>query len=173
MSEQKPLTLEELRKMDGRPVKVVYDEAAKETTPGLKPLEMICLVEYVKSAGCVVLRNNVGGKSEYYNDEELKQDGLTVYQCEPLSPDRSAWEPCELCSRLNETDPCYKDLCFTKNAPQCEYRCDKFLEWKFAQRKLQNANFCSECGRPLTDAAWETLGKRICTCEGKGNDKLT
>lgn len=95
MNERKPLTLEELRKMDGKPVKVVYDEAAKETTPGFEPLEMICLVEYVKSAGCVVLRNNVGGESEYYNDEELEQDGLTVYQYDPPRLNREAWEPCD------------------------------------------------------------------------------
>lgn len=28
----KPLTVEQLREMDGKPVKVVYDEAAKKTT---------------------------------------------------------------------------------------------------------------------------------------------
>ena len=133
MSERKPLTLEELRKMDGKPVKVVCDESAKETTPGFKPLEMICLVEFVKYAGCVVLRNNVGGKSEYYNNEELEQDGLTVYQYEPLSLDRSAWEPCEVCGVCGITEVLI----------------------------LKREKFCAYCGRPLTDAAWDMLEKRL------------
>lgn len=133
MSERKPLTLEELRKMDGKPVKVVCDESAKETTPGFKPLEMICLVEFAKSAGCVVLRNNVGGKSEYYNNEELEQDGLTVYQYEPLRLDRSAWEPCEVCGVCGITEALI----------------------------LKRKKFCAYCGRPLADAAWEMLERRI------------
>ena len=123
----KALTVDQLREMDGKPVKVVYDEAAKKTTPGFEPLEMICLVEYVKSAGCVVLRNNVGGESEYYNDEELEQDGLTVYPYYPPRLDRSEWEPCMWC----------------------------VLNGQFGLN-----DYCSACGRPLTDEAWAELERR-------------
>lgn len=126
---RKSLTVEQLREMDGHPVKVVHDEAAKETTPGFEPLEMICLVEYVKSAGCVVLRNNVGGESEYYNDEELEQDGLTVYPYYPPRLDRSEWEPCMWC----------------------------VLNGQFGLN-----DYCSACGRPLTDEAWAELERRVC-----------
>lgn len=125
----KALTVDQLREMDGKPVKVVYDEAAKKTTPGFEPLEMICLVEYVKSAGCVVLRNNVGGESEYYSDEELEQDGLTAYPYHPPRLDRSAWEPCMWCA----------------------------LNGQFGLN-----NYCSACGRPLTEEAWAELERRVC-----------
>lgn len=86
-----PLNFEQLWKMDGQPVRIVCDEAAKETTPGFEPLEMIVLVEYIKTAGCVILRNNIGGVSEYYSDEELRQDGLTAYAYPPAHIDREAW----------------------------------------------------------------------------------
>lgn len=86
-----PLNFEQLWKMDGQPVRIVCDEAAKETTPGFEPLEMIVLVEYIKTAGCVILRNNIGGVSEYYSDEELQQDGLTAYAYPQAHIDRDAW----------------------------------------------------------------------------------
>lgn len=153
MSERKPLTLEELRKMDGKPVKVVCDESAKETTPGFKPLEMICLVEFVKSAGCVVLRNNVGGKSEYYNNEELEQDGLTVYQYEPPRLDRSAWEPCEFCGKAD-----FGEFGFEISKHYAKIVC-ALGSWRFP--KNERFNFCPKCGCPLTDSAWDMLERRL------------
>ena len=59
-----PLTFEQLCEMDGRAVKVVVDENVAE------PLKMLALVEYVKTAGAVILRDSIGGVSEYYDDEE-------------------------------------------------------------------------------------------------------
>lgn len=148
----KALTVDQLREMDGKPVKVVYDEAAKKTTPGFEPLEMICLVEYVKSAGCVVLRNNVGGESEYYSDEELEQDGLTAYPYHPPRLDRSAWEPCEKCN-----------TCWT-----CQLALNEFVREPCmscgAFKNHKSLNFCPWCGRPLTDVAWDELERRIESC---------
>ena len=151
----KPLTVELLREMDGKPVKVVYDEAAKKTTPGFEPLEMICLVEYVKSAGCVVLRNNVGGESEYYNDKELEQDGLTAYPYHPPRLDRSAWEPCKLC-KYTPDDICRKcqnEIC---NA-EYRYPCTGCND----QSRFKAKRFCQNCGRPLTEEAWAELEGRV------------
>lgn len=152
--ERKPLTVEQLREMDGHPVKVVYDEAAKETTPGFEPLEMICLVEYVKSAGYVVLRNNVGGESEYYNDEELEQGGLTVYPYYPPRLDRSAWEPCEKCKYTpeNACRKCQNEIC---NA-EYRYPCTGCND----QSRFVAKRFCQNCGRPLTEEAWAELERR-------------
>ena len=75
--------------------------------------------------------------------------------------DREKWKPCELCKRIDEVDPCYKDGCFRKNAPECDFRCDKFLDWRADRKKLTGAAFCPECGRPLTEEAWAELEKRI------------
>lgn len=54
---------------------------------------------------------------------------LKVYQS--IGLDRSAWEPCCVCS-VNHRD------------------------WGKYQY-----SFCPYCGRPLTDAAWEMLEKRL------------
>ena len=66
-----PLTLEQLRGMDGRCVNVTVD--------GIEPLEMLALVEVQKDEDCVLLRNNLGGVSEFYSDEDLIEDGVKVY----------------------------------------------------------------------------------------------
>ena len=88
-----PLTFEQLCEMDGRAVKVVVDENVAE------PLKMLALVEYVKTAGAVILRDSIGGVSEYYDDEELQEDGINAYAYPPAHIDREAWEPCELCEK--------------------------------------------------------------------------
>ena len=66
-----PLTLDELRKMDGEPVWVVYGEDEG----------MWALVEVCEES--IFLTNNLGGRTEYANDAELEDDGLTVYRQKP------------------------------------------------------------------------------------------
>ena len=66
-----PLTLDELRQMDGDPVWVVYDEDAG----------MWALVEVLEES--IFLTNNLGGRSEYAADVELEDDGITVYRQKP------------------------------------------------------------------------------------------
>ena len=66
-----PLTLDELREMDGEPVWVVYDEDAG----------MWALVEVCEES--IFLTNNLGGRSEYAADVELEDDGITVYRQKP------------------------------------------------------------------------------------------
>ena len=66
-----PLTLDELRKMDGEPVRVVYGEDEG----------MWALVEVCEES--IFLTNNLGGRTEYANDAELEDDGLTVYRQKP------------------------------------------------------------------------------------------
>ena len=66
-----PLTLDELRKMDGEPVWVVYGEDEG----------MWALVEVCEES--IFLTNNLGGRTEYADDAELEDDGLTVYRQKP------------------------------------------------------------------------------------------
>ena len=63
-----PLTLDELRKMDGEPVWVVYSEDEG----------MWALVEVCEES--IFLTNNLGGRTEYADDEELEDDGIIVYR---------------------------------------------------------------------------------------------
>ena len=66
-----PLTLDELRKMDGEPVWVVYGEDEG----------MWALVEVCEES--IFLTNNLGGRTEYADDAELEDDGLMVYRQKP------------------------------------------------------------------------------------------
>lgn len=76
-----PLTLEELRKMDGEPVWVVYDQDAAKTTPGFDPLTLWALVEVTKDS--VFLTNNLGGRTAYADDQDLAWEGITAYRRPP------------------------------------------------------------------------------------------
>lgn len=139
-----PLNFEQLWKMDGQPVRIVCDEAAKETTPGFEPLEMIVLVEYIKTAGCVILRNNIGGVSEYYSDEELQQDGLTAYAYPPAHIDREAWT-----AEWVDNDKSEEMMC---KCSKCGYPVSYF--WG-------KTEICPGCGRAMTPEAWAELEKRL------------
>ena len=68
VGKNKPLTLDELRQMDGEPAWVVYDEDAG----------MWALVEVCEES--IFLTNNLGGRTEYAADVELEDDGITVYR---------------------------------------------------------------------------------------------
>lgn len=73
-----PLTIKQLRDMDGEPVWVVYDQDAAKTTPGFDPLALWALVEVTK--GSVFLTNNLGGRTAYADDQDLEWAGITVYR---------------------------------------------------------------------------------------------
>ena len=66
-----PLTLDELRQMDGEPVWVVYGEDEG----------MWALVEVCEES--IFLTNNLGGRTEYADDVELEDDGVMVYRQKP------------------------------------------------------------------------------------------
>ena len=69
-----PLTLDELRKMDGEPVWVIYDK-------GFEPLGLWALVEVREES--IFLTNSLGGWSKYAADVELEDNGITVYRRKP------------------------------------------------------------------------------------------
>lgn len=71
-----PLTLEELREMDGEPVYLIVDDQ-------YEPLKMWALIEVVETANCVILTSNLGGRNEYYDNDEMKDDGVTAYRRPP------------------------------------------------------------------------------------------
>lgn len=80
--EMVPMTMEQLKKMDGKPVSLVFDFE-------LEP--MTALVECVEAADCIILTNNLGGRSEFYSDEELRESGIKAYAYHPAHTDRQAW----------------------------------------------------------------------------------
>lgn len=71
-----PLSIEQLREMDGEPVFVVIDD-------GIEPLKMWALVEYIAEEQCLTLTNNLGGRSQYYTADDLEIYHITAYRRPP------------------------------------------------------------------------------------------
>lgn len=144
MSERKPLTLEELRKMDGKPVWCKY--IGDTTFPDQ------WMVVNAKMGKC--------GNAEWelpFEDNPDNAYGKTwlAYATEPPRFDRSAWEPCEHCkpskNPLDRWGP--HQFPIDGNEIYC-YDTDEGWEG-------EEINFCPWCSRPLTDAAWDMLEKRL------------
>lgn len=137
MSEQKPLTLEELRKMDGKPVQ--YEATGEIFIVDLNNPEF---------GECLV---NADG---YYIPLHRAVDrafGRRFFAYERPRLDRSAWEPCEHCKTCDTCKHQFGRMYCSKNGWGC----------KNGSNYIPKANFCSNCGRPLTDVAWEMLEKRL------------
>jgi len=62
--------------MDGEPVYLIVDDQ-------YEPLKMWALIEVVETANCVILTSNLGGRNEYYDNDEMKDDGVTAYRRPP------------------------------------------------------------------------------------------
>ena len=73
--QNEPLTIEQLREMDGQPVYLIVDD-------GYEPLEMWALID-VPEKDHIALINNIGGMSAYYSDDDLERDHITAYRRPP------------------------------------------------------------------------------------------
>lgn len=143
-----PLTIDQLRGMDGEPVLLVFDFE-------LEP--MISLIEYVQDANCIILTNNLGGRSEFYSDEELREYGIKVYAYQSVATDTDVgsalkeWEPCDEC----RNKCCFN--CLYDNLSMQSEPCNSCDGDKWETKHL----FCPNCGRPLTPEAWSMLEQRL------------
>lgn len=110
-----PLTIEQLREMDGKPVYCPDD--------GIWGI--ISVDSTGRWAGIPFFR----GRTRDVNIEyDIESRGMSVYACPPAHIDREAWEPCSECEP-NEL--------------------------------IMGDRYCPQCGRPLTEKAWDELKKRI------------
>lgn len=134
MSEWKPLTLEELRKMDGKPAYWLDDDS----------YGIISVESYGRWADVPFFRGRKNGVNFEYN---IKSRRIEVYAVEPPRLDRSAWEPCAKC--CDEPDNETMRIYFPSNW-------DGGIGFEY-----EEALFCPRCGRPLTDSAWDMLERRL------------
>lgn len=86
-------------------------------------------------------------------DETLRHicDRANEIAVEPPRLDRSAWEPCRRCKTCQS---CKSSICSIDDKSSGCYDCDHMENY-------EPMGFCPWCGRPLTDAAWEMLEKRL------------
>lgn len=137
---ENPLTLEELRKMDGKPVWIQRNDPPHDGKWDL--------VDYADTENP---DKTLYTKSGVTYSEYGKY--FTAYAYEPPCLDRSAWEPCAEC---RSCDNCKNSSDYDPDEGiygECG-RCHEYSNF-------EPCNFCRECGRPLTDAAWKMLERRL------------
>lgn len=119
MSAGQPLTLEQLRGMDGQPVWIME-------SPDWGHWELSEDAEdYLADRDTALYGDTYSAQDCNGGEHQLR---WIAYAYPPAPFDREAWEPCGLCEK---------------------------------QRRVFNEEFCGECGRPLTEAAWAELEKRV------------
>lgn len=138
MAQKKPLTLEELLEMNGKPAYWAEDES----------YGIISVDDGGRWEGIPFFNGRKNGVDFKYDIQARK---MTVYAVEPPRLDRKAWEPCTKCGS------CFSCVHSTKNINDSRNACF----WCEQKNQFNPMNFCPKCGRPLTDEAWQILEKRI------------
>ncbi|OUN23571.1 hypothetical protein B5G34_00265 [Flavonifractor sp. An82] len=133
-----PLTMEQLREMDGQPA---WCEEQKEWgIIHIDPDGMWANIPFFRGVYC---------------DLDVKYNGLTLYAYQPAHIDREAWKPCgEMCRNNCATCDHNADEVFG-DADYCK-DCHRYSKWESSIHK-----YCERCGRPRTPDAWAELEKRI------------
>lgn len=138
-----PLTLEQLREMDGEPVWIVE-------SPDWGHWELS------EDAEDYILDRDTDLYGLTYPDPDgkagLHKLGWIAYAYPPAHIDRDSWETCNECEKKNCDNCVYSD--YLSCIEPCK-SCENASGWKPIQ------NFCGECGRPQTEEAWAMLEKRL------------
>lgn len=138
----KPLTLEKLREMDGKPAYWPEDES----------WGIIAVDSVGKWAGIPFFRGRKNGVNFEY---DIEARGMEVYAYPPAHIDREAWEPCGETCRNNcatcehNADELFGDADYCKD-------CHRYSKWESSIHK-----YCERCGRPRTPEARAMLEKRL------------
>lgn len=140
-----PLTLEQLRDMDGKPVWCEWllpEDKAVESGKWF-------IVVIGDLTGLKILRPLEFGNC-FCKEEEYGETWL-AYAYPPAHIDREAWDECEYC------DDCAS--CRNASLPEWDHICSACVVG--VQDSYEPMNFCPECGRPLTEEGWAMLEKRL------------
>lgn len=138
---EKPLTLEQLRKMDGQPV---WGVSLKDN---FSEWFIVRVIELSHSwfIACA-------GSQRGFGDKDTYGETWVAYAYLPAHIIREAWEPCYMCKDDN-CATCINVGLYRGYAP-CNTCYDEGNQY-------EAASFCPNCGRPLTVDAWEELEKRL------------
>lgn len=130
----KPLTLDQLREMDGKPA-------------WCEELEKWALVSVSDAGKWKDIPFALFEENSARFEWNIEGRELSLYSYPPTHIDRSKWEPCVDCRIKCRT-------CVVRGKEKCA-RCEKYSEY------VPENNFCSNCGRPLTEEAWAELERRV------------
>ena len=133
-----PLTLEQLRGMDGQEIKIVVIE------------EDITL-----SGKVLAKREFVSGEDRCKYTFSSFGETWIAYAYPPANIDREAWEPCSRCRPQENSLDRFSGHEFLIDDAEI-YFYDSDDGWEGEEIK-----FCPWCGRPLTEGAWAELEKRV------------
>lgn len=131
----KPLTLEQLREMDGWPVYLP---------------EVNCWALVTKDVFATLLTFPDGERCSA--NDWYKQVG-PAYTFHSAYIDREAWKPCEFCGKAD-----FGEYGFEIGRSYVKIAC-ALGSWRFPTE--EQFHFCPKCGRPLTEEAWAELEKRM------------
>ena len=145
---ENPLTIKKLREMVGMPVLVQCLNPGKYVSPpaGWRILEKSITGHFGVRDGdnCLTERD--------YGTEWL------AYAYPPARVDREAWEPCLFCC---EERKWRRPLAFDEAGDAVTIEIDGNAAAIESDSMGFIIKFCPECGRPLTNKAWDELEKRI------------
>ena len=140
-----PLTLEQLRGKVGQPVVIKYSYGGPHTVA-------IVDVRYVPHLGADKIRLVFADGYITVNEKDYGTY-FTAYSYPTSHIDREAWEPCGECA-----PSCWN--CVDSDADEDTYpmTCQCCVNHNQYRPRFK---FCSECGRPLTEEAWDELENRL------------
>lgn len=137
-----PLTLEQLRGMDGKPVWIMESPDWGHW-------------EFSEDAEDYILDRDPDLYGLTYPDPEgkagLHKLGWIAYAYPPVHIDREAWEPCYFC----KTEQCFN--CRHDDLSLTDEPCNSCVGDKWEPQY----KFCPKCGRPFMTEAWAMLEKRL------------
>lgn len=128
----KPLTLDQLREMDGQPVWIEDVNRWRFVS--------IPEAEQFKNTPFVLFR-----KEDVQFEWQIEDSELTVYSYPPAHIDRSEWT----------AEWIYDDCEF--NLPKCSACGCRSKDATYGHKN----NFCPKCGRAMTEEAWAELERRL------------
>lgn len=146
-----PLTLEQLREMDGLPVRVVH---SKTKDWGIYSYAALVFVDY--NRGIVLLTNKMGDRTVALRDEDsFYRERVVVFPYiipDESHIDRNSWWEC-----FTKPNTCESCEVYLKGSEERKSICSDCHE---RSRYIQ-ADFCPRCGKPLTEKAWDEMEKRV------------